>query len=130
MIVQIWCRNDGTGLLDEEMRDGDVFAVYPDSFESSLGTNDKRSWLCVKIPDPPNVAAIMPALVESEWAPGPTPDENIIRRARIYKCNWRSKFTSEEIAIIEDALQTLPDGPYVTSGVVHGKFTIADFSRK
>lgn len=136
MILWVWTRNDASGLLDDEFRDGDVMMTKPDSFESSIGAQEKKSWLVLKIVDPPNMARVQEELERSEYAPGPTPgDDNVVRRMRIYSVNWRSKFTSQEIAIIEDANQTLPDGATsgggtVTSGVVSGLFTIKDFSRK
>jgi len=135
MILWIWTRNDATGLLDGEFRDSDIGQTKPDSFEPSIGVQEKKSWLIIKIPDPPNYAAVAEDLVTPEYAAGQTPDENVIRRARRYRLDWRTQFTASEIAIIEDALQILPDGTTqaggtVTSGVVSGLFTINDFRRK
>lgn len=135
MLVKVFPRDDGTGFLDDEMRDGDPLEVHPDSFEGSLGTQEKKSYLIIKIPDPPNLSAVMQAMVRPEYVPGPNPEENLVRRQRIYRIDWRSRFTAEEIDIIEDANATLPDGALasggtVSSGVVSGKFTINDFIRK
>ena len=131
MLLWIWPKNDGTGLLDREYKDGDVFMTRPDSFEPSIGDQEKKSKLIINIPDPPNMSAVEAELVRSEFAPSQTGGEdNVVRRKRIYTLNWRLKFTEEEIAIIEDPTQVLPDGEYVTSGVVHGLFVINDFSRK
>jgi hypothetical protein len=135
MLCQIWVRNEGSGFLDHEARDGDVLLTFLDSFEPSLGTQDKKSFLIVKIPDPPNMQAVRDALVESEFALGPSADEVVMRRNRKYRINWRGFFTASEIAVIEDSNAMLADGQLssggtVTSGVVSGKFTIADFIRK
>lgn len=135
MILWIWTRNDATGLLDSEYKDGDILLTKPDSFEASIGAQEKKSYLIVKIPDPPNYSAVAEDLVAPEYAPGPTPDQNVIRRACRYTLDWRTRFTANEIAVIEDATQMLPDGATqtggsVASGVVSGLFTIDSFRRK
>lgn len=131
MLIWIWTRNDATGLLDDEFRDGDVFMVKPDSFETSIGSQEKKSWLIVKVPDPANYAVVESEIVQPEYGLGPTPaEDNPIRRKRKYMLDWRKRFTAEEIAIIEDGNQMLPDSDTVTAGVVHDLFTIKDLSRK
>lgn len=135
MILWIWTRNDATGLLDDEFRDGDIFQTKPDSFEPSIGVQEKKSFLIVKIPDPPNLAVVGEDLVRPEYAAGPSPDETVIRRQRRYRLDWRAKFNAEEIALVESAASVLPDGATggggsVTSGVVSSLFTITDFIRK
>lgn len=135
MLLQILVRDEGSGFLDHEGRDGDPLIVHLDSFEPSLGVQDKKSFLIVKIPDPPNLESVKAALGESEFAQGPSAEEVVVRRFRKYAVNWRSKFTQDEIDIIEDSNAMLPDGALssggtVTSGVVSGKFTVLDFLRK
>lgn len=135
MLIWIWTRNDETGVLDDEFRDGDVFKTKPDTFEASIGGIEKKSWLIVKTPDPPNYAKVESDLERPEYAQGPSPEQSVIRRKRIYRCDWRSKFTADEIAIIEDATATLPDGDTanggtVTAGVVAGLFNVGDLVRK
>lgn len=135
MIFWIWTRNDATGLLDDEYREGDVLMTKPDTFEPSIGAQEKKSFLIVKIPDPPNYAKVEADLVVPEYAPGPTPDENVIRRRCRYRLDWRTRFTEAEIALIESANNMLPDGATasggtVASGVVSGLFAIGDFVRK
>lgn len=133
MLLWIWPRNDGTGLLDEEFRDGDVFQVKDDSFEPSIGTQERKSWLIVKIPDPPNKVRVMEDLGRSEYAQGPAGSEPIVRRARIYAVNWRTKFTLEQQAIVADPTQMLADATAdgtVAGGVVSDLFTLADVFRK
>jgi hypothetical protein len=131
MIVRIWVRDDETGLLDDEFKDGDVDSTIPDSAEPTIGGQEKKSWLIIKIPDPPNLGKVETDIIKSEFAPAETPGvNNVTRRKRIYRLDWRSKFTAEEIALIEDGNQQLPDGPDVVDGVVINKFTIKDFVRK
>lgn len=136
MLVWLWTRNDETGLLDDEFKDNDVFKTEADSFEASIGTQEKKSWLIVKIPDPPNLQKVRDHLVRTEYQPGATPEaEHVVRNKRLYLSDWRQKFTITEIDTIEDPNQMLPDGPLlsggtVTSGVVSGKFTITDLRRK
>ena len=135
MLLWIWTRNDASGLLDDEFRDGDVFHTAPDDFEPSIGNQEKKSFLIIKIPDPPNMARVSEDLVRPEYAAGPSADANVIRRQRLYSLDWRPKFALTEIEIIEDPNQMLPDGTLlnggtVTSGVVSGVFVIGDLSRK
>ncbi|MEM8668740.1 MAG: hypothetical protein AAGG48_14565 [Planctomycetota bacterium] len=136
MLLWIWTRNDESGLLDDEFRDGDIFQVKPDSFEQFLGNQDVRSYLIVKVPDPPNFAKFEEQLVEPEYGPGATSgDENVVRRQRKYRLDWRSKFIASEQALIESTSDTLPDGTTsgsgtVANGVVSELFTIADLIRK
>lgn len=136
MLLWIWTRDDESGLLDDEFRDGDVLQTKPDSFELSIGTQEKKSYLIIKIPDPPNIAKFMAELVVSEYSPGQTSgEENVVRRRRKFTLDWRTAFIAEEIATIEDANAVLPDGTLasggtVTAGVVSDKFTVSDFRRK
>ena len=135
MILWIWYRNDATGLLDGEFRDGDILQTKPDSFEPSIGIQEKKSWLIVKIPDPPNLAAVQAELVLPEYAAGPTPEENVIRRACRYTLDWRTRLSASERAVVEDGDAMLADGTTsaggtVVSGVVSGLFAIGDFKRK
>lgn len=128
-------RDNGSGVLDGEYHEGDTLQALPDSEESALGGNDKKSYLIFKVPDPSNMAKVLTALSEPEYQPGPTASQNSIKRARRYTLDWRSRFTIEEQAIIEDGSQILPDGELsgggtVVSGVVYGKITFGDVSRK
>lgn len=135
MLIQLLVRHEGSGFLDAEGRDGDVLLTKPDTFEMNFGSQDKKSFLILKVPDPPNMAAVEAALVESEYEVGQSADETVVRRYRKYTLPWRNAFTAEEKVIIDDSNAMLPDGQLssggtVTSGVVSGKFTIADFVRK
>ena len=121
MLVWIWTRNDGTGILDDEFRDGDIFMVKEDSFEPSIGEMSKKAYLIAKMPDPPNKAAVMEGLVQEEWEPDSSGGTRI-KRQRKYKINWREKFDAEEAEIVRDPLQTL--------GIVADRFTVADCIRK
>ena len=131
MLMWIFPRNDETGVLDNEFKDGDVMQVKPDAFLPAIGAQEKKSWLIVQIPDPPNPSNFEAEVLKSEYAPGPTAgDDPVMRRARAYRVNWREKFTAAEIAAIENAAQTLPDGPNVQNGVVVAGFSHRDISRK
>lgn len=136
MLVWIWPRNDETGLLDDEFRDGDPLLTKPDSFEPSIGIQEKKSWLIVKIPDPQNVAKFQTDFERAEYTPGATAAEDpSIRLKRIYRLPWRNKFSASEIATVEDSNAMLADGQTsgggtVVSGVVSGLFTVNDFVRK
>ncbi|WP_455387613.1 hypothetical protein [Petrachloros mirabilis] len=135
MLLWIWTRNDETGLLDNEFKDGDILLTKEDSFEASIGLQEKKSWLIIKIPDPPNMTTVAADLVLPEYAAGPTPDENVVRRKRRYRLDWSSRFTESEIALIQNANDMLPDGTTaqggtVAAGVVSGLFTIEQFLRK
>lgn len=128
MKLLIWTRNDETGLLDDEFRDGDVFLVGDDSMP--IGNQEKKSWLAIKIPNPPNMEKVMEEFQRSEYASGRSlGDDPVVRRKRIFTLDWRSKFTASDIERIEKA-QGLPDGNDVVDGIVINKFTIKDFSRK
>lgn len=124
MLVWIWTRNDAAG-LDGDFFEGDIFKVRPDSFEPSIGDQEKKSWLIVKMPDhPTGFDAASPnasKLVESEYTLGADglPE---VRKARKYRMDWRAKFTPDEITIIEDANATL--------GVVYDRFEHRDIARK
>lgn len=135
MIAQVYYRDEGSGLLDEEFKDGDVLQIHDDAFVP--GTQGAKSYLFVLLPEVGfDVGKVTDELQRAEYSPGPTlGDENVIRRQRIFRLDWRTKFTADEIAIVEDSGQVLPDGALdsggtVASGVVSGKFTVADFIRK
>lgn len=136
MILQLFTRDDETGILDGELRDGDVFAARPDSDETVLGNVEKRTYLFLKVADPPNVAKFLTELEKSEYMPpASNSDEPAVRYARKYRVDWRLKFTQAETALIESAADTLPDGPTeaggsVTAGVVSGLFSVNDLIRK
>jgi hypothetical protein len=136
MLIWIWTRDDETGLLDDEFRDGDIFKTEPDSFEGSIGGIEKKTKLILKVPDPPNYSKVADSLVLSEFAPADSASADpVIRRKRIYRLNWRTHFDAAEIALIESSADTLPDGALdsggtVTAGVVSDKFVFTDFSRK
>lgn len=136
MIIQLFTRDDETGILDGELRDGDVFATKLDSEEGTIGGIEKRTYLFIKVPDPPKIESFGKELVKPEYMPAPSGStEPEIRYGRKYRIDWRTKFTQDEIDLIESAADTLPDGPTfgggtVTAGVVSGLFTVNDLIRK
>jgi len=136
MLIWVWTRNDQSGILDGEFRDGDIDHAKPDSFEPSIGSQEKLSWLIVKVPDPPNMMAFINALEIPEYAPGPELDDGPpVRRRRVYRLPWRNKLSAAEVAIKEAATSNLPEGATsgggtVVNGVVSGLFSVSDFVRK
>ncbi len=134
MLIYIWTRDDETGLLDDEFKDGDVKAVKADT--DPIGGLEPKSSLIVKVPDPPNYAKVEVDIQKTDYAAGATPqDAHVVRRKRAYRLDWRSYFTADEIAIIEDGNQALPDGELesggsVTNGIVENKFVFTDLRRK
>lgn len=133
------------GPLDFNRKSGDVVFCKLDT-DPAPGTQETKSWLWLSFPDPTNVngGAFPPAylaqvrddMAREEYQPGATPDANEIRRARRYSVpNWRQSFSADELAVIDDATQVLPDGSTtfggtVASGVVSGLFTFASIVRK
>lgn len=129
MILYLWTRNDETGQLDGEFKDGDVYRAEDDSHVP--GTQSLKSWLVIRIPDPPNPSKFMEHMTRSEFGIPETPgDDPTVKRKRIYRVDWRNKFTADEIAIIEDGNQQLPEGENVTNGIVENLFEANDISRK
>ena len=133
MLLWIFTHDDETGLLDNEHKDGDIMQTKPDG--SPVGTQEPKSYLIVQVPDPASYEMVAEELVRSQYEPGATPSsEHEMRHKRIYRLDWRSKFTAAEIALIESATEMLPDGDTaqggtVASGVVSGLFTLKDFRR-
>ena len=131
MILQVYVRDDETGLLDGEFRDGDVLQTLNDGHVP--GGIEAKTFLFIQVPDPPNAQAVEENLVKPEPMPGGDPQD--MRHARRYGLNWRAKFTALEVATIEDQTTTLAEGPLVsggtvTNGVVMDKFVFTDFHRK
>lgn len=136
MIIQLFTRDDETGILDGELRDGDVFGTKLDSEEGTIGGIEKKTYLFIQVADPPKLSAFQAELVKPEYMPAPSGSTDPeIRYARKYRIDWRLKFTQGEIDLIESASSTLPDGQTanggaVTAGVVSGLFTVNDLIRK
>lgn len=136
MIIKVWTRDDETGILDGENRDGDIAQTYLDSFEPSLGNLEKRTSLFIKVPDPPNIQKFRDELIAPEYLPAASPESTpTVKHKTKYRINWRTKFTAQEIALIESVADTLPDGHTnqggnVTAGVVDSLFTVNDIIRK
>ncbi len=134
------------GPLDTNRKSGDIVAAYDDSWEPSIGGQEKKSWLAVKVPNPthpngnPFPQAVLDQtraqLIAQEYEPGPTPEANQIRRERKHSIPFfRQKFSGDELIIIGDANQVLPDGTTanggtVANGVVSGLFAFRDIVRK
>lgn len=135
MRIKVWTRNDESGLLDGEFRDGDPDSTYDDSWIP--GGQEPKSWLIIEVPDPPNLtqylnASETPPFLQGENLPA---DETSVRHKRRYYLDWRAKFDGEEIATIENVTEVLADGSTsqggtVSGGVVSGLFSHQDFQRK
>lgn len=139
MILQLWIRDDETGIIDGENRDGDIEATKLDAEQATIGGIEKKTFLFAKVPDPPAgiISKFRDELDTPEYLPASdTGEKPQIRHKTKYRVDWRKRFTQAEIAIIEDATQTLPDGPTtsgngtVVAGVVEGLFTLQDILRK
>lgn len=134
MLLWIIPRDDGAGLLPSDNRDGDIIQARPDSFEPSIGIQEKKSFLIIKLADPPNLAAVMDELVQSKYEPGPD-GQNRVSASRKWRVDWRTKFSAAEITTILDSTASLADGTTqaggtVTGGVVAGLFGTRDMLRK
>ena len=136
MIIKVSIRNDETGVLDGERRDGDIMSTKLDSEEGTLGGIEKKTSLFIKIPDPPNIENFRAGIVEPEYGAAASAGEDPpVRHYRKYRIEWRTRFSAQEIALIESVADQLPDGPTasggdVSLGVVSGLFTYTDIIRK
>ena len=142
MMVAIQTVDEGP--LDYNRKSGDIVFAYLAG--DSIGNQEKKSWLVAAFDYPTNQAGSeFPAaymlelkadLQGEEFATGPTPEANIIRRARKYSVpNWAQRFSAAELVTIRDATAFLADGDTsqggtVLAGVVSGLFTFADIVRK
>jgi hypothetical protein len=104
------------GFADSDFRDGDIFAVHPDSWEP--GAKEKQRYLIVQTAD---YAGDWAELVKSEYAPGPGA-EPVIRRQRAYRVDYAPKLEAEELAAARN--RTVSVEP------ITGRFTLADIARK
>ena len=135
MILVIFPRDDETGILDGEFRDGDISQVHEDTHVP--GGLDVKANLWIRVPDPPNKTKFMEELVKPQYNPPPTSGEpSPVRHKSRWRVEWRQKFTPvTEIPLVEDSNQRLPDGPTtaggnVVNGIVEDLFTIKDLIRK
>ena len=134
MLIQIWVRDDESGLLDGESRDGDIQSTKLDT--DSVGGQEKKSFLFVKVADPPNMQAFRDELITPEYLPAASAgtDPQVKHKTK-YRVDWRTKFSESEIATVSNATQVLPDGSTsaggnVVNGIVEDLFVIGDIIRK
>lgn len=104
------------GFTDDALRDGDIFAVQPDTWEP--GAKEKQRYLVIQVED---FNGDWAELSKSEYAPGPG-EEPVIRRARAYRVDYAPKLDAEELAAARD--RNVAVDPIV------GRFTLADIARK
>jgi len=136
MIVQIFNRDDETGLLPSELRRGDVFAVHDDSYVP--GNIERKTFFFVQITDPPKLEEFQEALIRSRYGIAATENEDPpVILAREWKLEYWLFLSPEQIELIDNTnqLDVLPDGPIdgggtVTNGILAGRFSINDFRYK
>jgi hypothetical protein len=116
MRLMIWVGDEGP--TDYDLRDGDVWNVFPNSWvPSELET---KKWLVVEMPE---YGGTQTELVEPEYAPGTQPNGMPVQRhARKYFVPYWEKLVPEEIAAVRD--------PAVVVPVMAGRFGLFDISRK
>lgn len=115
MRLVIWIGDEGPTDLD--MKDGDIFAVHPNSWEP--GTLETQRWLVIEMEE---YGGDQNELTQPEFTTGPSPQEPVQRHARKYKINYWEKFTPQELADIRDRDTHFP--------ISTGKFSLVDILRK
>lgn len=124
---------------------GDVKKIFLDA-GLQPGAQEKLAQLVIGIDDPLNangqafpasyLQGLADEMQQEVYRPGPTLDANVIDKKRGFTIpNWDQKFSPEELDILRDPTQTLPDGTTsfggtVLDGVVSGLFTFTDIKRK
>lgn len=109
MILQIFVRDDETGLLPGELRRGDVFAVHDDSYVP--GGIERKTFFFVKVPDPPKITDFQTQLVRSRYGvPGTQGEDAPVILAREWKLEYWLSMTPEQVDLIDNtaALNVLP----------------------
>jgi hypothetical protein len=114
MKLMLWTKDEG--FTDGEFRDGDIFQVWPDSWEP--GNKEKQRFLIVQMPD---FAGDQAELISSEYTVG-AGAEPVIRRMRKYRVDYAAKLDPEELAAAKDPLQAVEP--------ITDRFTLSDIARK
>lgn len=115
MRLQIWVGDEGPTDLD--LKDGDIFAVHPNSWVP--GTQELIKYLIVETAEYGGVQA---ELVKPEYNVG-SPDP-VIRHARKYFVPYWLTLTPDELAIVRN--KDTGSFPVVTGD----RFTVWDITRK
>lgn len=115
MKIMVWIGNEGP--TDQDMKDGDVWAVYPDTW--TPGIEETKKWLVVQTED---YNGDVLELVRSEYGQGPSPDEPQIVHMRKYYIDYATKLTPEELLLVRDKNADFP--------VCVGRFILDDIHRK
>lgn len=106
------------GPTDLDFKDGDVFAVQPDSWVP--GNEEAKKWLNIQVPD---YGGQRSELVESEYANGPSSNgPSPVRHMRKYFVPYWAILTQAEIAAVRD--KTTP------KAVIVDRFDLTDIVRK
>lgn len=115
MRLQLYAGTEG--FKDTDLRDGDIFAVHPNTWVP--GETEAKRFLVVEVEDFDEETAR--ELVKSDYAPGDGEDP-VIRRQRAYRLDYAPKLTPEELALARDK--------NLASPVIVGRFSTADIARK
>lgn len=106
------------GPTDLDFKDGDVWAVKPDSWVP--GTQEALKWLNIQVAE---YGGSQLELVEPEYANGPSSNgPNPVRHMRKYFVPYWAVLTQAEIAAVRD--KTQPKDVFV------GRFDLTDIVRK
>ena len=112
----------------------DILKIEDDG--SAVGNQDKKSYLILSMPDAPNYLAFKAEALKPQYTGDPAAENSlVVRHKSKYYIDYPAKLTQDEVAIVDDGAQQLPDGPLtgggsVTDGIVSGIFTYKDFIRK
>lgn len=115
MRVMIYVGNEGPTDLD--FKDGDIFAVYPNSWEP--GAEELKRFFVVEMSE---YGGDQQELVSTEYALGPSPDQPQICHMRKYYIDYPTKLTAAELESVRDRETSVP--------VMSGRFILDDINRK
>ena len=113
MRLMLWVGDEGPTDLD--LKDGDIWAVQPDSWEP--GALELKRWFVIQLPE---YGGDQTELVKPEYTVGA--ESPVQRHARKYHVNYWVRLVPEEIAAVRD--------PEVSVPVMAGRFDLFDIVRK
>ena len=135
MIVFLMPRDDETGVLHGEFRDGDISSSKFDT--DPIGNQEKKSRLPAHIDVQQGESLFVQKMNQAEYSVDQFGQPQLKTAARYYIPDWRTRFSSSEIAAIEDSTALIANGPLshgngaeVIDGIVHGVFTVEDITQK
>lgn len=113
MRLMIWVGDEGPTDLD--LKDGDIWAVYPNSW--TPGSEESKKWLVIETED---YGGDQSELIAPEYTVGG--DGPVQRHARKYHVRYWEKLTPQELATVRDKTQSF--------AVLPNRFNIWDIARK